>query len=98
MGTRTHQVELAAEDVHELRELIEAEPPQPLAEPRDPMVIVTNPLGGGEVRRVHRSELEQSEGLAGAPHTLLNEEHGPWGFELDRHRDQGEQRCEKDDA
>ena len=52
------KVDVAPQDVHELRQLVEAEPAEPPAGAGDPVVIVPGPLRRVAVRRVHGPELQ----------------------------------------
>src|SRR5215207_2424668 len=97
---RPDQAHVAADDVPELRQLVEREPPQDASGPRDARIaLVHGPpgsllLGAGH----HRAELEQLEVLAVPPDAPLPVEDGAAVLELDRERRGGEERARKHEA
>src|SRR5437867_4811534 len=98
VGPGPHEVHLTADDVDELRELVEAELPQPLPHPGDPMAIVQNPLGGFGRDGMHGAEFEKLEALASEAHAIVDEEHRAERIELDRQGDQTEEGSEADEG
>src|SRR2546426_153141 len=91
VGPRTHEVHFAPEDVDELWQLVQPEPPQPLPDARDSVAVVPLPLGSRPTDRVHGAELDQLEGPSEQSHALLDEEHRSPRVQLDHEQDQTEQ-------
>ena len=85
LGSRPDQAHFSAQDVDQLRQFIDAEPPQPPARASDPGVILHRPDGTGLALCVgsHRAELQDREGDAVATQPLLAVENGSAGIEPD---------------
>src|SRR5713101_2086209 len=98
MRTRADEIEISAEDVDKLGEFIEAELPQPLADPGDAMVVVANPLRSGMGGRMHGAKLDQPKRSCVLAHALLDEKDGTAGVELDREGNESEERRTNDEA
>src|SRR5439155_4623136 len=90
VGPRTDEIHVASNDVDELGQLIEPEPPEPLPDAGDPIAVVPLPLGPRAAHRIHGAELDQLEGFFVHPYALVDKEHGAAGVELDQERDQTE--------
>src|SRR5687767_3403242 len=95
---RTHKAHIALQDVHQLRQLVEAALPKQSPNPRNPGVLVEEQPGrilalaheqlGLCVRAdSHRPELQQLEAAVTLPHTQLAVEHRPLRVDLDCKRD-----------
>src|SRR5213596_762094 len=86
LGARADEAHLTAQDVPELRQLVQAEAPEERPEPRAPRVVRPRPDGAGLALGVHahRAELEHLEGAPVQPHPLLAVEDGAGGGELRR--------------
>src|SRR5438552_1981634 len=69
--TRTYEVHIPTNDVDQLRQLVETEPPKPSTHRRDPLEIVTRPLRRGLSRRLHGAELDDVEWASSPPKSLL---------------------------
>src|SRR5438034_11506380 len=93
-----HEVHVAPQDIDELGQLVDSEPPEPLPHPRDPIAIVPLPLGLRPADRMHGAELDQLEGSTAQPDALLDEEHRAARVELDQEHDQTEEGCQDDQA
>src|SRR5205807_3080837 len=89
LGTRADEAHLTAQDVPELRKLVEAEAPEERPEPRAPRVVRPRPDGAGLALGIHahRAELEHLEAPAVQTHPLLAVEDGPGGGELEEDGD-----------
>src|SRR5262245_4736187 len=81
---RPDQAHVTAQDVDELRELVEPRLAQEASQARDAGVADLGPDGSGLALGVdvHRAQLEEHEHAAVLAHALLPEEHGPRGIEL----------------
>jgi hypothetical protein len=90
----------AADDVPELRQLVEREPPQEPPHPRDPGVAAVDGEAGALRLGAddHRPELEQLEGAPALAHANLAIEDGSAVLELDPERGEPEQRRRRDQA
>src|SRR5258705_1074149 len=86
---RPHEAHLAVQHVEELRQLVEARPPQGNAERGTPRIILARPHRSRLRLGVHphRPELQHPEAPAVDPHALLAIEDGPRRGELERDRD-----------
>jgi hypothetical protein len=104
-GPRADEAHLAAQDVDQLRQLVDRGPAQKAADARDPRVLADlehdavvglvelGELGLARLRvGEHRTELEDRELVAVAAHASLTEEHRAARVELDRDRDGDQQR------
>src|SRR6185369_15433048 len=71
-GTRTDEVHLAADDVEELRNLVELRALQPASDPRVEAVAVLEQTGADLLlgADLERAEFVDGEVLAAAPHTV----------------------------
>src|SRR5262249_58518160 len=58
---RPDQVHVAAQDVDELRQLVEPEPPQPVADARDPILILLDPFRRRPDGAAPGAELDEPE-------------------------------------
>ena len=95
MRSRSHEVHLAAEDVDELRQLVEPEPAQPLSHPRHVVAVITLPFGPPCAAIHHRPEFQQREWLAVRADALVGEQDRTPRIELDGDRDESEQRRQR---
>ena len=98
LRTRADDRHVAAQDVPELRQLVEVEAAQPAADRRAPRVVVAGPDRAGGVLGafVHRAELVDLEGAAVESHALLRVEHRAPRSPADERRDD-EQREPEDE-
>ena len=111
--SRADERHVAAQDVEQLRELVEARRAQEPSHPRDPRVVRDLEVRrrqhaevcelGLELLRVgeHRPELQHPEATAVAPGAGLGDEHRPRGVQPDRQRadeDDRDRDDEQDDA
>ncbi len=94
-GTRADDAHVTAEDVPELRQLVDRRPTQEAPEPRDPRIPLVDRVPGAHRLRSHdhRPELQQLEVLAFPADAHLAVEDRPAVLELDRERGETEQRA-----
>src|SRR5450759_3364712 len=73
LRARPHEAHLAAQDVDQLRELVDAVLPHEAAQRRDPRVVVAGEHGTGQLLGVldHAAELHEGERLHVAPEAFL---------------------------
>jgi hypothetical protein len=107
LGTRADQRHVGSEDVDQLRQLVEAGPPQEPPNPRHPRVVGNLEHRLVELLQVdqlgeallgvgdHRAELEHRERLAVLAGAPLAEEDGTPGVEEDQEGDRQQQRREQ---
>src|SRR5256712_4734436 len=100
LRARADEAHLTAQDVPELRQLVETPASQERPEPRAPRVIRPRPHRARLALGVHthRAKLEHLEALAVQTHPLLAVEDGPRGHELEgrgdrEHRGRGAAPC-----
>src|SRR6266478_5317774 len=87
MRPRHDQVHVAAQDVDELRQLVEPEPAQPVADAGDSILILPDPLRVRPGGDAHGAELDQPERSAQAADPVLDEQRRTVRVELDDHGD-----------
>ena len=98
MRARADEVHLAAEDVDQLRQLVEAKAAQPLANPCDPVAVVAHPLRGRSVSRAHGPKLEQLQAPSAQADSIVDEKDWTRRVEFDGQHDERQQRREHDDG
>eukprot|EP01136_Pigoraptor_vietnamica_P003704 Opistho-1_new@33256 len=100
LGPRPDPAHLAAQDVHDLRQLVDARPAQEPAEPGDARIIVAGhrraPRILGHFAASHRAELEHRERAPAIAHAGLAEERRAGRFSPDRNGDNHEDRQQRD--
>ena len=87
----TDEIDVTAQDVHELGQLVEAELAQPPAGPGDALVVVPGPLRGRPAGRMHGPELQELEPPPFQADALLDEQGRATRVEPDQ---QGDERHE----
>jgi hypothetical protein len=93
-----HETHLSREDVPELRQLVDACPPQEATEASEALVVGKRPSVGCALFHPHGAELHQGERLAPMPGAHLAEEDGPARGQEDGDRGEEEDRArEKQD-
>ena len=91
---------VAANDVPELRQLVERQAPKDAADTGDARVAAIDCVAGAELLGAddHRAQLEELEVRAVLADARLAVEHGPAILELDRERGEREQRTRENEA
>ena len=97
MGARTHHAHLAAQYVEQLRQFVDAGRADDAADTRDPVVVATGRAPALQVARLdaHAAKLVHQEQAVAVADALLAEEDRATAVELDRNRDDQQQRREK---
>jgi hypothetical protein len=80
---RTDEVHVPAQDVPELGQLVEVEPPEPSTKWGDAIFVVPLPFRGSVLHVTHRAELEEAKSSTMQSYALLNEEHGTLAGQVD---------------
>ena len=77
LGTRPDEAHLAAQNIDQLWQLIQARPPQPLSQPGYARIVAGRPHRAGRLFRIvnHCAKLEHLESVAVQPHALLSIEY-----------------------
>lgn len=89
---RPDQRHVALENIDELRQLVDAGPAKPAADPRHPAVVALRLLNDASVLHdFHGSELDDLEGMAVEAPAALPEEDRAAGIELDRKGNEDQQ-------
>ena len=88
-----------AQDVPELRKLVERKAAQRAPHPRDPRIAAVDRVPGAEPLGAddHRAQLEELEVDAVLADARLPVENGPGALELDRERGNGQERAREDE-
>ena len=97
LGSRADQAHVTAQDVEQLRQLVQRGPAQDAPDRAQPVVVGDVPVGLrlGLVERPQGAELHQLEGHAVAADAFLAEDDALSGFPSDGEGDQGQQRREQ---
>jgi hypothetical protein len=87
--TRPDQGHLTPQNVQQLRQFVDAQPPQPFADARDSAVVARGLAVGQQIglALVHRTELEDDKRDVVVAMARLAEQDGAGGFDLDRRGD-----------
>lgn len=96
LGPRADQAHIAPDHVPQLGQLVQAELAQEGADPGTPVVVGRGPGGILGVVHPHAAEFQHREDLLVQAHALLLEQHRARTGQLDRDRDEQQQRAQQD--